>query len=649
MSKKKKKKTNSKVTNIQNNDEVSAIAEKDKILEEIKTEIEEAKTKEKEEKEDKKEEKQDKSKKQDKNEKLENKTSNEETSKEETTAVVPVQKENKENADKKKTHSKKKIIIILLIVLILAIIVSVLSTIFALLLSRKDTIAKGVSVKNIDLSELTKEEAKVKLVEELVKELNININLKYGDIIEPCTSEDIVFRYDVPKALEQAYSYGRDDNIVIDNFNIVKALINGNNIDIDYKYDKEKANSKIKSLQSKIPGVVVEPSYEIDEATLIVSKGKDGLAIDEEELEKRIIDNILSRNHNEIKADQEAYVFEVSATQKQADKINMAKISEDIYTEPVNAIFVKEPFSLTKEINGVKLAISTEEAQSKVDGEDKAEYSFPLTITKPEITINDIGLEAFPYKVSTFSTNYNAGDVGRTNNLKIASTKTNNLVLMPGEIFSFNKVVGKRTVEEGYKDAKIYENGKVVDGLAGGICQVSSTLYDAALLANLEIIERYNHQFTTSYLPGGKDATVVYGIKDLKFKNNREYPIKIVTSIGGGTLTYSIYGIQQANEYNIVITPVITSRIANKTITEVDKSLAPGRSVTVQAGHSGQRVTTYKEVWQNGTKLSSTVISNDVYNPMNTIIHVGPTPAPAPAPAATPAPNTTPTPQPTTP
>ena len=649
MSKKKKKKTNSKVTNIQNNEEANAIAEKDKILEEIKTEIEEAKTKEKEEKEEKKEEKQDKSKKQDKNEKLENKTSNEETSKEETTAVVPVQKEKKENADKKKTHSKKKIIIILSIVLILAIIVSVLSTIFALLLSRKDTIAKGVSVKNIDLSELTKEEAKVKLVEELVKELNVNINLKYGDIIEPCTSEDIVFRYDVPKALEQAYSYGRDDNIVIDNFNIVKALINGNNIDIDYKYDKEKANSKIKSLQSKIPGVVVEPSYEIDEATLIVSKGKDGLAIDEEELEKRIIDNILSRNHNEIKADQEAYVFEVSATQKQADKINMAKISEDIYTEPVNAIFVKEPFSLTKEINGVKLAISTEEAQSKVDGEDKAEYSFPLTITKPEITINDIGLEAFPYKVSTFSTNYNAGDVGRTNNLKIASTKTNNLVLMPGEIFSFNKVVGKRTVEEGYKDAKIYENGKVVDGLAGGICQVSSTLYDAALLANLEIVERYNHQFTTSYLPGGKDATVVYGIKDLKFKNNREYPIKIVTSIGGGTLTYSIYGIQQANEYNIVITPVITSRIANKTITEVDKSLAPGKSVTVQAGHSGQRVTTYKEVWQNGTKLSSTVISNDVYNPMNTIIHVGPTPAPAPAPAATPTPNTTPTPQPTTP
>ena len=637
------------VTNIQNNDEVNAIAEKDKILEEIKTEIEESKIKEKEEKEEKKEEKQDKSKKQDKDEKLENKTSNEETSKEETTAVVPVQKEKKENADKKKTHSKKKIIIILLIVLILAIIVSVLSTIFALLLSRKDTIAKGVSVKNIDLSELTKEEAKVKLVEELVKELNININLKYGDIIEPCTSEDIVFRYDVPKALEQAYSYGRDDNIVIDNFNIVKALINGNNIDIDYKYDKEKANSKIKSLQSKIPGVVVEPSYEIDEATLIVSKGKDGLAIDEEELEKRIIDNILSRNHNEVKADQEAYVFEVSATQKQADKINMAKISEDIYTEPVNAIFVKEPFSLTKEINGVKLAISTEEAQSKVDGEDKAEYSFPLTITKPEITINDIGLEAFPYKVSTFSTNYNAGDVGRTNNLKIASTKTNNLVLMPGEIFSFNKVVGKRTVEEGYKDAKIYENGKVVDGLAGGICQVSSTLYDAALLANLEIVERYNHQFTTSYLPGGKDATVVYGIKDLKFKNNREYPIKIVTSIGGGTLTYSIYGIQQANEYNIVITPVITSRIANKTITEVDKSLAPGKSVTVQAGHSGQRVTTYKEVWQNGTKLSSTVISNDVYNPMNTIIHVGPTPAPAPAPVATPAPNTTPTPQPTTP
>ena len=655
MAKNKKNKSKSKANAKPMTEEEKIVFEKDKILNEIREEIEASKKKDesKVEKEEKKEvmaeeiEQEDNTseevveeiaeeKQEDNEEKAEKR---EEKKDEKETALVKKEKETAE----KKPHTKKKIGVIITILVIL-IIAGVLSTVFAFLQSRKDTISKGVSVKNIDLSNMTKEDATVKLIDELVKELNVKINLKYDTITEECTSEDVVFRYDVPKAIEDAYAVGRDNNIFVNNFNIVKAFITGNNVKIEYSYDKEKTHNKIKSLQSQIPNVVIEPAYDIDGATLIVSKGKDGLAINSDKLEKEIIDNIIARNHNEITENQEPYTIEVETYQKQADKIDMKKIGDAIYTEPVNAIYVKEPFSLTKEKNGVKLAISVEEAQTKVDSENKEEYTFPLTITKPEITINDIGLEAFPYKISTFSTNYNAGDVGRTNNLKIASGKTNNVVLMPGEIFSFNQVVGKRTVEEGYRDAKVYENGRVVDGLAGGICQVSSTLYDAALLANLEIVERYNHQFTTSYLPGGKDATVVYGIKDLKFKNNREYPIKIVTSMGGGTITYSIYGIEQANEYKIVITPVITSRIEGKTITEVDRSLAPGTSVTVQAGHSGQRVTTYKEVWQNGNKLSSTVISNDVYNAMNTIIHVGPA-APAPAPAATPEPNTTPTPE----
>ena len=650
MAKNKKNKSNPKTKEKQENkkqlEEVDEINEKDRILNEIKAEIEESRKQEtkidkKKTEKPKAEDVEENDKEAEEESKEESKEETKKDSEKEQTAIVPVV--GKEQKKEKKKKSKKKAGIILTIIVIIAILVGLLSTIFAILQGKKDTIAKGVLIKNIDMSNLTKEEATKKLIDNLVKELNVNINLKYEDLIEECSSEDITFRYDVPKAIEEAYSLGRNDNLLIANFDVVKSYLKGNNVQIEYSYDKDKAESKIKSLQSKITNSVVEPAYEIDGATLVVSKGKDGLAINIDQVKDEIINNIIGRNYNEIKESQEPYTITVNTYQKQADKIDMQKIGEAIYTEPVNAIYVKEPFSLTKEKNGVKLAISAEEAQAQVDGQDKQEYSFPLTITKPEITINDIGLEAFPYKISTFSTNYDASNVSRTNNLKIASNKTNNVVIMPGEVFSFNQVVGKRTVEEGYKDAKVYENGKVVDGLAGGICQVSSTMYDAALLANLEIVERYNHQFTTSYLPGGKDATVVYGIKDFKFRNSRKYPIKIVTSMGGGTITYSIYGIQEENEYTVVITPVITSRIAGRTITEVDKSLAPGKSVTVQAGHSGQRVTTYKELWQNGTKISSEVITNDVYNAMDTIVHVGPAaPAPAPAPA-------TPTPAPTTP
>ena len=650
MAKNKKNKSNPKTKEKQENKkqlkEVDEINEKDRILNEIKAEIEEsrkqeAKTDKKKTEKPKAEDVEENDKEAEEESKEESKEETKKDSEKEQTAIVPVV--GKEQKKEKKKKSKKKTGIILTIIVIIAILVGLLSTIFAILQGKKDTIAKGVLIKNIDMSNLTKEEATKKLIDNLVKELNVNINLKYEDLIEECSSEDITFRYDVPKAIDLAYSVGRNDNIFMANYDVVKAYLMGDNVQVEYNYDKDKAVSKIKSLQSKITNSVVEPAYEIDGATLVVSKGKDGLAINLDQVKDEIVNNIIGRNYNEIKESQEPYTITVNTYQKQADKIDMQKIGEAIYTEPVNAIYVKEPFSLTKEKNGVKLAISAEEAQAQVDGQDKQEYSFPLTITKPEITINDIGLEAFPYKISTFSTNYDASNVSRTNNLKIASNKTNNVVIMPGEVFSFNQVVGKRTVEEGYKDAKVYENGRVVDGLAGGICQVSSTMYDAALLANLEIVERYNHQFTTSYLPGGKDATVVYGIKDFKFRNSRKYPIKIVTSMGGGTITYSIYGIQEENEYTVVITPVITSRIAGRTITEVDKSLAPGKSVTVQAGHSGQRVTTYKELWQNGTKISSEVITNDVYNAMDTIVHVGPAaPAPAPAPA-------TPTPAPTTP
>ena len=124
---------------------------------------------------------------------------------------------------------------------------------------------------------------------------------------------------------------------------------------------------------------------------------------------------------------------------------------------------------------------------------------------------------------------------------------------MPGGTFSFNRVVGERTIAGGYRNAAIFVNGKVEDGLAGGICQISSTLYDAVIGANLQITERHNHSKLTSYLDGGKDATVVWGRYDFQFVNNRSYPIKIEMSVQNGVATATILGIKSAEEYEINI------------------------------------------------------------------------------------------------
>ena len=141
----------------------------------------------------------------------------------------------------------------------------------------------------------------------------------------------------------------------------------------------------------------------------------------------------------------------------------------------------------------------------------------------------------------------------RTTNLKLAAGKIDGTVLLPGEVFSYNNVVGERTISAGYKDAAIYLNGQVVDGLGGGICQISTTLFNAVLFSNLEIVELYNHQFVPSYATAGRDATVVYGLTDFKFKNTRTYAIKIKAGVSNGIATISIYGIKEENEYTTAL------------------------------------------------------------------------------------------------
>ena len=161
---------------------------------------------------------------------------------------------------------------------------------------------------------------------------------------------------------------------------------------------------------------------------------------------------------------------------------------------------------------------------------------------------------------------------------------------MPGEEFSYNQTLGPRTVATGYKSAKIFSNGEVVDGIGGGICQISSTLYDAVVYADLEITDRRNHQFVTSYLKAGLDATVVYGSQDFKFKNSRNYPIKIVSTVSNGIAKIDIYGVKEETEYQVKIEPVV-----------------------LQTTPTSIKTITYKYRYLNGKLVDKVVLSRDTY------------------------------------
>ena len=168
-----------------------------------------------------------------------------------------------------------------------------------------------------------------------------------------------------------------------------------------------------------------------------------------------------------------------------------------------------------------------------------------------------------------------------------------------------------------------YVNGKVVPAYGGGICQVATTLYNAVLYANLEIIERYNHSYSVSYVPASRDATVSYGGKDFKFKNSRTYPIKLVASAKNGVISISFKGIKEEKEYDIEITSTTLSTTPFKTTYQDNPDLAEGKEKVVQVGHNGMKSKAFKVVKYNGKIISKTLLSADTYQPMNKIVDRG--------------------------
>lgn len=510
-------------------------------------------------------------------------------------------------------EKKRRKWIIPAIIAIVIIIGLFLSTIFALVNINNEKIISGVSVSGIDISGLSKEEANAKIKTIYQEKLEKEITLKYEEYETTLNPTLMEVNYEVEKAVEEAYKIGKSDNIFVNNYQILFTLIGKKNIDINMTLNEDVAKQTIQDIGVNLPGVILESSYAREENQLVITKGKAGITIQTDELLKKVKDN-LKKIHGT-----EEYIA-IPVMQKEPEPINIDKIHEEIYTEAKDAYYTKSPFTVYPEVEGVDFDV---EAAREILKEEKEEYIIPLIITKPKITIDQIGSEAFPDRLSTFTTRYDVSDRDRTTNLIIACQKINGKVLLSGETFSYNKTLGARTASAGYKNGKVYEGGEVVDGIGGGICQISSTLYNTALMANLQIVERRSHQFVTSYVPAGRDATVVYGAIDFKFKNTRKYPVKIVASAKNGIATVSMYGIKEENEYTFSFSTKTIASIPFTTKYKEDTSLAPGVEKVKQKGANGMKTETYITKMLNGKAISTTLLSRDTYDAMNKIILKG--------------------------
>ena len=503
--------------------------------------------------------------------------------------------------------------IAILIMGVLLFVVLFFSVIFSIANMANKKIIKGIKIGEVDVSNLTIEQAKEK-IENWYKEVALsNITVVGTNFEETIIMDQIESKIDTDKKVKEASLVGKSGNIIKDNYDILFALIFSKQIENNIELNEDEINKKIEELNKKLPNAMEESNYYVEDDNLIITKGKLGLQVEENEFKNKLEKAIYKKEERK---------FELPTKEVKPKEIDLEKIHEEIYKEAKNAEISEDLSKVKAEVNGVDFAISIEEVKNILQ-EEKEEYVIPLKITIPEITLENSGAKAFKDKLAEYTTSYNTTNENRETNLKLASEKVNGTIILPGETFSYNKIVGQRTIANGYKEAAVYSGGKVVNGIGGGICQLSSTLYNAAIYANLEIMQRVNHRFLTSYVTAGRDATVSWGTIDFCFKNTRNYPIKIVSTVKNGVVTTAIYGIKEEKEYDISIESKIIETIPYTVNYVKDNSLNQGEEQIAQYGANGAKSETYKVVKENEKVISRTLLSSDTYSPLEKIIKRG--------------------------
>ena len=518
-------------------------------------------------------------------------------------------KSRKKRSKEKKSGSKKKIIIILIIVIILAI----LSFIFGLITSQSNKIISGITVNGVDISNLSKESADMKLNLALKANGEDEITLKNGEYTKTISLKDIDFEYDIQKTVDAAFAVGRSEgNIFSNNFKVISTFFSKKNINPNVKYNESKLNDLINTLNEEIPDRAIPSGYEIEDTNLNVKPGTSGYLVSKEEFTAKLINSIIYNSNT----------IDIPTKKVEAEEIDIDKIYASVHKDPVDASFTQDPFEIHREQDGIDFAISIEEAKELAKQHPEG-FTIPLKITPPAVTVKNLPQEAFPNQLGTYTTSYASSSANRANNVDLAAEAINGLVLMPGEEFSYNQSVDQRTPARGYKQAGVYVNGKVETDYGGGICQVSSTLYNAVLLADLEVTARTNHYFYPGYVPVGLDATVSWGAPDFRFKNNKDFPIRISTHTANRELEVSIYGVKKNDEYEVKIVSYTTGYIGPGTEYQDDSSLPAGATRVVSGGSSGLRSEAYKVYMKDGNEVSRTLISADTYHPHNQVVARG--------------------------
>lgn len=485
---------------------------------------------------------------------------------------------------------------------------------FGVYVSGSDTIYPKVSVNGTDVGGMTAAQAADALTAagwgEGDKTVTVSLPLEHTLTV---SAADVGAEVSAKEAVDEAFNYCHGGTIIENVMAYVRCLVSGAEVEVKATVDESALSDMVRSEVTKVKSGLMTSGVEIKGDTLEVVKGASAVEIDEGELL-----NLVKTALEDMKYGPLDYEVEVDASVE----LDIDELYNSVCCEAADAYYDKEKKEVVPSVTGVDF--DKAEAQKLWDAAELGDtVKIPLTLTEPEKTTEYVESRLFADDLGETVTTSLAGSTqNRITNVKLAAASIDGIVLAPGEQFSYNDALGERTAERGYKAAGAYSGGQVVQEIGGGICQVSSTLYYAALLANLQIDTRTCHYFPVGYLPAGLDATVSWGGPEFKFTNNRNWPIKIVASVDTAKNTVSVHIVGTDEDGSYVQMTYATW-------------LVYGNSEYPETA-TGYKAATYRNVYdKNGTLLSKEIEAYSEYHYHEEDI-VYPTPTPSPTPEPTP-------------
>ena len=448
----------------------------------------------------------------------------------------------------------------------------------------------GVEVGGIDVSGMTMNEAANLISSSFDAQGAGELTLQMGDYSFQLPVSEVVGGVDANESARAAYLYGREGNPITRASEIITARLSGADVELTMDVDRHKLSDWLDDIAGASLDGPVQPSYEVIEDKLIVNLGSPGVSFaDRAGVEQKLVEKLKTMDLTPLT---------VEASIQNQDPIDLAAIQSEIETEPKNAtIDTTDGATVVPGTDGIKMDL--EQAKSIIGDATTGEFSIPLEMTPAEVNTETLQSLLFRDTLAETKTELNPGQKSRTHNVELACEYINGTILNPGDEFSYNKVVGQRTAARGFREAGIFVSGRLEEGLGGGVCQPSSTLYMAVLRADLKVTERSNHGMTVSYTPLGEDATVSWGSLDFKFVNDTEYPIKILASREGSYCKMKIVGTKTTDK-TVEIKTNTLSTTNWSTVRQKDTSLAPGTEKVDQSGATGYRTETFKIITENG-------------------------------------------------